>query len=34
MALPIVALVIGGFAGLTMLTKNSFLDQLAQRNMS
>ena len=28
MALPILALVIGGFAGLTMLTKNSFLDQI------
>ncbi len=27
-ALPVVALVIGGFAGLTMLTKNSFLDQI------
>jgi microcin C transport system permease protein len=26
--LPVVALVIGGFAGLTMLTKNSFLDQI------
>ena len=26
--LPILALVIGGFAGLTMLTKNSFLDQI------
>ena len=26
--LPILALVIGGFAGLTMLTKNSFLDQV------
>ena len=29
--LPIVALVIGGFAGLTMLTKNSFLDQIGQQ---
>ena len=28
LALPILALVIGGFAGLTMLTKNSFLDQI------
>ena len=28
MALPIVALVIGGFAGLTMLTKNCFLDEI------
>jgi len=28
LTLPIVALVIGGFAGLTMLTKNSFLDQI------
>ena len=28
MALPILAMVIGGFAGLTMLTKNSFLDQI------
>ncbi|MCZ6448560.1 MAG: microcin C ABC transporter permease YejB, partial [Alphaproteobacteria bacterium] len=27
-ALPILALVIGGFAGLTMLTKNSFLDEI------
>ncbi len=27
-ALPILSLVIGGFAGLTMLTKNSFLDQI------
>jgi len=26
--LPVMALVIGGFAGLTMLTKNSFLDQI------
>ena len=29
MVLPITALVIGGFAGLTMLTKNSFLDQIS-----
>jgi microcin C transport system permease protein len=28
MTLPIVAMVIGGFAGLTMLTKNSFLDEI------
>ena len=28
MTLPIMAMVIGGFAGLTMLTKNSFLDQI------
>ena len=27
-ALPILSLVIGGFAGLTMLTKNSFLDEI------
>ena len=27
-ALPVFALVIGGFAGLTMLTKNSFLDEI------
>ena len=26
--LPVIALVIGGFAGLTMLTKNSFLDEI------
>ncbi len=31
MTLPIVALVIGGFATLTMLTKNSFLDQIGQQ---
>ncbi|MEK9672241.1 MAG: microcin C ABC transporter permease YejB [Rhodospirillaceae bacterium] len=31
LALPLTALVIGGFAGLTMLTKNSFLDQLSQQ---
>ncbi|MFO1188261.1 MAG: microcin C ABC transporter permease YejB [Alphaproteobacteria bacterium] len=29
--LPVVAMVIGGFAGLTMLTKNSFLDQIHQQ---
>ncbi len=28
MVLPILSLVIGGFAGLTMLTKNSFLDEI------
>lgn len=26
--LPVIAMVLGGFAGLTMLTKNSFLDQI------
>ena len=31
MTLPIISLVIGGFAGLTMLTKNSFLDQINQQ---
>jgi microcin C transport system permease protein len=31
MVLPISAMVIGGFAGLTMLTKNSFLDQIGQQ---
>jgi microcin C transport system permease protein len=31
MVLPIAALVIGGFATLTMLTKNSFLDQVQQQ---
>ena len=30
-ALPIISLVIGGFAGMTMLTKNSFLDQINQQ---
>ncbi|MHA1600876.1 MAG: ABC transporter permease subunit, partial [Alphaproteobacteria bacterium] len=29
--LPILAMVIGGFATLTMLTKNSFLDQINQQ---
>ena len=29
--LPVLALVIGGYAGLTMLTKNSFLDQINQQ---
>jgi len=28
MALPVTALVIGGFAGLTMLTKNSFIEEI------
>jgi len=31
MTLPVISLVIGGFAGLTMLTKNSFLDQINQQ---
>lgn len=31
MVLPVLAMVIGGFAGLTMLTKNSFLDQIHQQ---
>jgi microcin C transport system permease protein len=31
LALPITAMVIGGFATLTMLTKNSFLDQIHQQ---
>jgi microcin C transport system permease protein len=31
MVLPIASLVLGGFAGLTMLTKNSFLDQINQQ---
>ena len=31
LALPITAMVIGGFATLTMLTKNSFLDQINQQ---
>lgn len=30
-ALPVGALVIGGYAALTMLTKNSFLDQISQQ---
>lgn len=29
--LPVLALVIGGFAGLTMLTKNSFLDEIGKQ---
>ena len=31
LALPLISLVIGSFAGLTMLTKNSFLDQINQQ---
>lgn len=31
LALPVVALTIGGFATLTMLTKNSFLDEVAKQ---
>ena len=31
LALPIAAMVIGGFATLTLLTKNSFLDQVGQQ---
>lgn len=31
MVLPVTAMTIGGFAGLTMLTKNSFLDQVSQQ---
>ena len=31
MVLPVTALVIGGFAGLTMLTKNSFLEELGKQ---
>ena len=31
LALPVVALTIGGFATLTMLTKNSFLDEIAKQ---
>jgi microcin C transport system permease protein len=30
-ALPVTALVIGGFASLTMLTKNSFLDEIGKQ---
>ncbi len=29
--LPVIAMVVGGFAGLAMLTKNSFLDQINQQ---
>jgi len=31
MTLPIIAMVVSGFAGLTFLTKNSFLDQISQQ---
>ena len=31
MALPIISMIIGGFASLTMLTKNSFLDELSKQ---
>ncbi len=31
LALPVLAMTIGGFATLTMLTKNSFLDQIHQQ---
>lgn len=31
MTLPVLAMVIGGFAALTMLTKNSFLEQIGQQ---
>jgi microcin C transport system permease protein len=31
MTLPVFAMVIGGFAGLTMLTKNSFLDEIGKQ---
>ncbi|HYD48460.1 MAG TPA: microcin C ABC transporter permease YejB [Terriglobales bacterium] len=31
LALPVLSMVIGGFAGLTLLTKNSFLDQINQQ---
>jgi microcin C transport system permease protein len=31
LALPVAAMVIGGFAALTQLTKNSFLDQISQQ---
>ena len=31
MALPVLAMVIGGFAGLTMLTKNSFLEEIGKQ---
>jgi microcin C transport system permease protein len=34
MVLPITALVIGSFAGLTILTKNSFLDQISMAYVS
>ncbi len=31
MALPLISLTIGGFAGLTLLTRNSFLDELGKQ---
>ncbi|GLR80104.1 microcin C ABC transporter permease YejB [Azospirillum oryzae] len=31
MALPVISMVIGGFAGLTMLTKNSFLEEIGKQ---
>jgi microcin C transport system permease protein len=31
MTLPVLAMVIGGFAGLTMLTKNSFMDEIGKQ---
>lgn len=31
MALPVVSMVIGGFAGLTMLTKNSFMEEIGKQ---
>ncbi len=31
MALPVLSMVIGGFAGLTMLTKNSFLEEIGKQ---
>lgn len=31
MVLPVAAMVIGGFAGLTMLTKNSFIDEIGKQ---
>ncbi len=31
MTLPVISMVIGGFAGLTLLTKNSFLDELSKQ---
>jgi microcin C transport system permease protein len=31
MALPVLAMVVGGFASLTMLTKNSFLDEIGKQ---
>ncbi len=31
LVLPVISMVIGGFAGLTLLTKNSFLDQINQQ---